>query len=201
MENLESYPFGTFLSDIAKKTPAPGGGAVAPAVGAIAAALAEMVVAYSLGKASLAEHQETLTGAAERLGRARSLLLKLAEEDAAAYEWLNRLMRLPEGDPGRAEMRAAVSAAIAAPRASLAGALDLLRLLEKLVSITNRRLRTDLAIAAVLAEAAARAAAWNVRINLPLIEDARLRADLDHEASDSIREARERAGRVEAATA
>ena len=43
-----------FLDSVAAKTPAPGGGAVASAVGALSAALAGMVVSYSTGKKNLA---------------------------------------------------------------------------------------------------------------------------------------------------
>ncbi|MCA9295269.1 MAG: cyclodeaminase/cyclohydrolase family protein, partial [Phycisphaerales bacterium] len=40
-----------------------------------------------------------------------------------------------------------------------------------LVDRTNPMLASDLAIAAVLVESAARSAAWNIRINLPLLRD------------------------------
>ena len=50
--------------------------------------------------------------------------------------------------------------------------LDVLEQLQELVGRSNRMLASDLAIAAILAEAAIRAAAWNVRINLPQVSDA-----------------------------
>ncbi|MEZ6243951.1 MAG: cyclodeaminase/cyclohydrolase family protein [Phycisphaerales bacterium] len=199
---MNRQTFDDLLASIAAKTPAPGGGAVASAVGALAAALGSMVVAYSVGKKSLAEHEAPLRDAATRLENARAVLLALAGEDAAAFSLLSELQRLPEGDARRAsEEGAAREAVLQAPRAVLAASLDLLRLLESLVPITNRHLRSDLAIAAVLAEATARSAAWNVSVNLPLVPDEGRRADLERETARMIADARSRASRVEGACA
>ncbi len=200
--NLERASVGDLLDAIAAKTPIPGGGAVSSIVGALAAALGGMVVSYSVGKTSLAEHEPALRSAAERLGASRALLLGLAEEDAAAYAVVNELSRLPEGDQRRkSEMPSAARAAINAPRATAGACADLLRLLEELGPITNRGLRSDLAIAAVLADAGVRAAAWNVFINLPLAPEAGLgpAPDLWREVEGLVGQARERAGRIEAA--
>jgi formiminotetrahydrofolate cyclodeaminase len=163
---------GGFLEQLGAKTPAPGGGAAACMAGATAAALAQMVVAYSLGKKNLAEHEVHLQQASVMLSRARGLMLQLADEDAAAYALVNALQKLPEGDARReAELPAAAEAAVAVPRAALALCLDMLRLVESLCGKSNKFLRSDLAIAAVLAEAAARSAWWNVSVNLSLLGD------------------------------
>jgi len=53
----------------------------------------------------------------------------------------------------------------------MAAACDLLRHFERLASITNKHLRSDLAIAAVLADAVVRAGRWNVAINLPMLRE------------------------------
>lgn len=191
-------PFENLLAALASKTPAPGGGAAAGMLGATGAATGGMVVAYSLGRKALAEHQAFLEQAAQRLERARGLFLALADEDAAAYTVLNTLMKLPENDPVRVEgWRAAVADAMAVPRATLAAACDLLRLFEDLLGRINPHLRSDLAVAAVAAEAAARAAAWNVKINLPLL-DAADRDAVGTETEALAGDARARAGRVEA---
>jgi methenyltetrahydrofolate cyclohydrolase len=187
------------LTAVAAKSPTPGGGAVAGAVGALASALAGMVVAYSAGKKSLAEHEPALRGAQSTLANARGLFLRLAEEDAAAYGAVNELSRLPEADPRRAGLPAATEASVRVPAAMIAACVDLLRLMERLAPISNRHLASDLAIAAVLAEATARAARWNVVANAGLLPDGAERSASLADAERSVGEAAARRGRVEAA--
>jgi formiminotetrahydrofolate cyclodeaminase len=202
MTPLRSLRLDGFLDQLGSRTPAPGGGAAASIAGATGAALARMVVEYSLGKKALAEHQPALGKARESLLRLAAMFLQLADEDAEAYGLVNELSRLPETDPRRtAEFAAAAAAAVAAPRAVLAACCDLLRLLEALAPITNRHLRSDLAIAAILAEAGARAARWNIVVNLPLIGDEGGRVEIDAESRREVEDAAARRGRVEAACA
>lgn len=163
---LAAIPFGQMLDLIGAKTPAPGGGAVACAAGAMAAALARMVVAYSLGKKSLAQHQDQLQRADAQLGRAREILLELAEEDARAYTMVNELMKLkPEDERRIREWLPAIRTSTQIPLAAIAACVDLLRLMASLAPITNTMLHSDLGIAAVLADAAARSSWWNVKVN------------------------------------
>ena len=77
--------------------------------------------------------------------------------------------------------------------------LELLSLLDDLTGTTNHQLRSDLAIAALLAEAAARAAAWNVRINLPQLEDAQERDRRESSLAKRLQRAESMRARVEAA--
>jgi len=195
---LTSRTLGDFLGQLAAKTPTPGGGAVASVVGALGAALGDMVLAYSIGKKSLAEHEPRLKDAAARLVRARAVLLELAAEDEAAYGLVNELSRLPEGDARRADLSAATLAAAQVPLSCMAACTSVLGLLDELPAITNKH-QSDLAIAAILAEAAARAAAWNVLVNLPGIADAQARASLAEQCGRMVAGAIETAGRVERA--
>lgn len=165
MPDLRSLTLLELLDAVAAKQPTPGGGAVASATGALAAALAQMVVNYSVGKKNLAAHQSDLAEAVVVLERARAVLLQLADEDAAAYGAVNELSRLPESDPRRAALPEAQAACVGVPLATAAACVDLLRLFKALAPKTNRHLRSDLAIAAVLAQAAARSSRWNVLVN------------------------------------
>ena len=57
------------------------------------------------------------------------------------------------------------------PQETIDACEAMLALLASLVKTTNRLLASDLAVAAVLAGAAARAAAWNLKANLSQLAD------------------------------
>lgn len=191
-----------FLEHTAAKQPTPGGGAVAGVAGALACALAQMVVSYSVGKKSLEAHQPMLQDAQKRLTRARAMLLQLADEDAQAYGLVNELSRLPEGDARRSEhWPGAVRASVQVPLATAACAVDALELMTALAGTTNPHLRSDLGIAAVLAEATARASAWNTRINAPSLPTPAERSSALAQSDTLTQRARALAAQVETACA
>ena len=164
--SIEDMPLSGLLHAVGARQPAPGGGAVAAVSGALAAALGHMVAAYSAGKKDLAPHHDAINDLLARLDRSRRLLLELADADAAAYAHLASLERLPENDPARAGLAAAAQAAAAAPRLVVAACAGLVRTAEELAPISNHWLHSDLAITAILADAAARSAGWMVEVNL-----------------------------------
>lgn len=172
MSTLGSYRFEELLAATAAKTPTPGGGAVAGATGALACALAGMVVSYSVGKKDLAAFKERLEGAGAEFERWRGEFLALGDADAEAYGRLNALQKLSPSDPAReAELPAAIEGAMGVPARCLRLSVEVVKRCLEVAPISNRHLRSDLAIAGVLGEAAAVAALWNVRVNLPLIAD------------------------------
>lgn len=175
--SLASLRFDLLLDAIAAKSPVPGGGAVAAASGALAAALAGMVVSYSLGRKGLEAHQDHLAAVQRQLAAARRVLLDLADDDAAAFSAMTELRKAPPTTPDLdARRQEAVWAACAVPLAALAACAELLALIQSLLGATNPNLRSDLTVAADLALGAARASRWNVEVNLPSLQDAPLRA-------------------------
>lgn len=200
MSAFGEMSFSELLEAIAAKTPTPGGGAVASATGALSASLAQMVVSYSIGKKSLSQHEPYLRGAAMRLERARELLLGLAEEDAAAYGVVNELSRLPEDDPRRTkDLPEAIEASVQVPMSTVAACVDLLRQYRDLAPITNKQLRSDLAIAAVLADSAARSSRWNVVVNVGGIQDDAKKAQVQKHLAIMLNESNLMLGQVERA--
>lgn len=178
------------LRAIAAKSPTPGGGAVAAITSAMAAALGQMVVDYSRSKESLQEHRPLLEEALRTLRALQDSALRLADDDAKAFGRLSDLWGLPADDARRqAEWEGAVAGAIAAPRQIMGVSMSILRLLEQLAGKTIRTLRSDLAITALLAEAGVRAAACNVRINTPLLDDKAEAAELEAEVVGAIQRA------------
>ncbi len=178
------------LGAIAGKTPTPGGGAVAAVTSALAAALGQMVVSYSRSKESLQEYSQLHDEALDTLKQLQDSALRLADADAEAFGHLSDLWGLPADDARRqAEWEGAVAGAIAAPRQIMGVSMSILRLLEQLSGKTVRALRSDLAITALLAEAGVRAAACNVRINIPLLEDKAEAAEMEAEVVGAIQRA------------
>lgn len=157
-----SLPLRTFLTDLAAKTPTPGGGSVAAMAGLLAAAQARMVVEYTVGKPKFAAYEEKLREALRELERAEAAFAELIGEDMAAYERLAASRKAG----GPAEQQQAVATATAVPMeiAAMAGAV--LALLDGLKECVNPYLLGDLKVAAVMSLAAAQSAAVNVEVNL-----------------------------------
>jgi glutamate formiminotransferase/formiminotetrahydrofolate cyclodeaminase len=117
-------------------------------------------------------HEELHRTALETLASCRTKALALADEDQAAYQRLNTLWKLDADDEQRRrEMPDAARAAADVPARVIRTALEMLELFARLQGTLNRNLLSDLAIATVLAESAARSASWMVRVNLPLLDD------------------------------
>ena len=114
--------------------------------------------------------KDELQDALAQLQRARDAMLELAEEDAAAYALVSELSALPEDDDRRvAEYGNAIRLATNTPLATAGAGVAMLRLLSSLAPKTNPYLKSDLLIAALLADATVHAAAHNVQINVPTL--------------------------------
>src|SRR3954453_9844143 len=161
-----------FLNAAAAKQPAPGGGSVAALAGALAAAMGEMVLNYSVGKKDVAAHEPALREALTELTRARAMLLELLIEDQLAFEKLTAARKAcnnaGDKDPSFA---AALLACIRIPQTIGATGAAVLQLCERVTPIVNKYLLSDLAVCAEMAMATVRCAAYNVRVNLADLSD------------------------------
>ncbi|MCZ6611670.1 MAG: cyclodeaminase/cyclohydrolase family protein [Phycisphaerales bacterium] len=188
---MDERTVGQLLEMVAAKTSAPGGGAVAALTTALAAALGQMVGHFSAGRSDTAEHKELHQEALRTFEQLRKASIDLADADAEAFSRLSELWKLKRDDERRrADWPDAVAAAIEAPRRVMETSLGTLHLLDRLVGTTNTNLRSDLAIAALLAEAACRAAAYNVRVNLPLLQDRAQAGQFEVETANMLQRAR-----------
>jgi methenyltetrahydrofolate cyclohydrolase len=180
-------PIGDFLNAAAAKQPAPGGGSAAALAGALAAAMGEMVLNYSVGKKNLAQHEPELKAALAELTRARGLLLQLMAEDQQAYQSLTAAKKLPESSPTRQrDFDVALLASIRVPEAMGATALAILQLADSLIEKVNHYLLSDLAVCCELAMATVRCAVYNVRANLPDVTDPSDRQKIEQTAAALI---------------
>jgi formiminotetrahydrofolate cyclodeaminase len=160
---FSSQAVADFCETVAAQTSAPGGGSVAAIVTAFAASLTAMAARFAT------EEWEDAAGAVAQAEALRARVLPLADEDARAYE--NFLLARRMSDEVEAEIRDAavgdaLSRAADVPLAIAEAALDVASLAAELAERGNPNLRGDAATAAVLSEAAVRATANLVEINL-----------------------------------
>jgi formiminotetrahydrofolate cyclodeaminase len=152
-----------FCETISAETSAPGGGSVAAIVTAFAASLTAMAARFST------EQWEDAAGAVAQAEALRARVLPLADEDARAYENFLLARRMPESiDPEvrDAAVGEALSRAADVPLAIAEAAVDVSCLAAEITEHGNPNLRGDAATAALLGEAAVRATANLVEINL-----------------------------------
>jgi formiminotetrahydrofolate cyclodeaminase len=149
-------PLAELLDALAERSPAPGAGVAAALAGALAAALLEMVAAFA-----------GVETARTRAPALRAQLVEAGELDMRSYEPVLAAQRLRAGDPSR-ERRVdeALSRASEAPLAIMRAAAEVAELALEVWAQSKPALRGDAATAVLLAEAAARAAARLVEINL-----------------------------------
>lgn len=161
-----------FAEALAAKTSVPGGGGAAAYAGALAAALCSMAGNFTVGKSRYAEHEEDVQRLLAEGERARTRLLELVEEDAAAFEPLSRAYGIPKDDPARADaLEEATRAAIAPPLEMMRQAARVVELLEEMNEKGSRMLVSDVGCGAVLAAASLRAASMNVFVNTRALRD------------------------------
>jgi formiminotetrahydrofolate cyclodeaminase len=151
------------LDRIAAETPTPGSGFVAALVVAHAACLVAMSARFS------GRHWDEAGGAIAQAEALRARALPLARADADAYEAALEAMRAARAEPDGSRDDAigtALSRAAEVPLAIAEAALDVAELGALVSERGNPNLGGDAQAGVILAEAAARAAANLVAINL-----------------------------------
>lgn len=173
-----------FTDRLASSDPVPGGGSASAIAGALAASLVTMVAELSK-RPKYMEHR-ALHGVVEATGRELTdRLLQLADDDATAYATFAEALKLPKDtDEERARRTAALeaSARIASevPMRCVEACLEVILAAESLAGRCNQNASSDLTVATLLAEAAAKGAAANVRVNMPAVGDERWAAQIEY---------------------
>jgi methenyltetrahydrofolate cyclohydrolase len=175
-EAYSEWGIQAYLDKLASSSPEPGGGSVAALTGALGAGLVTMVAALTLGKEKYAAVQADMAEIEEKAEKLRADLTRFITADAEAYAQVAAAMKLPrEGDAQKKErtrvLQAALKGAAAVPLTIAEAAVEVARLSLPAAEKGNPNAVSDAGVAVLLADAAAQAAALNVKINLAWIED------------------------------
>lgn len=165
-----------FLEALGSSAPTPGGGAGSAVAGALAAALAEMVAQLTAGRPKFAALEQPMRQLIEQARQARSDLLALVAADESAYAAVSAAYKLPRAsDDQRAVREQAVQSALREamrpPLEIMRRSCDVLALADEAAASGNPSVASDAGCAALLAEAAVRAAGLNVLANVVLLRD------------------------------
>ncbi len=162
--------------ETASDSPAPGGGSISAAVGALGAALGSMVANLSAHKRGWDDRWEEFSDWAEKGKSAYNSLLLMVDEDTRAFNRVMDAFGLPKVSADQKEMRKnaiqeATLKAIEVPFQVMKLAVDALDLLEKMAEIGNPNSASDVAVGALCLKTAVSGAYLNVRINAVELSD------------------------------
>lgn len=163
-----------------------GGGSAAALAGGMAAGLAGLVARLSeSGEFGLSS--ERCRALADEADELAAHLHQGAVADADAYRGVVEAYRLPHDDPEGTRAREdavqkAMVGAATVPRDNARAARRVWDLCVELEGASNPNASSDLAVALLLVETAVIGCVYNIEINLPLIKDQDVAADLQREA-------------------
>jgi formiminotetrahydrofolate cyclodeaminase len=173
---VESPTLESFLEALGSSAPTPGGGAASALAAALAAALAEMVAQLTSGRPKFQAVDEPARAILARTRELRAALLRLMQEDEQAYAAVAAAYRLPKGSdaersPRDTAIQAALAGAMQPPLAIMEHGCEVLQLAAEIAEIGNPTVASDAGCAALLGEAAVKAAALNVLANVVALRD------------------------------
>ncbi len=183
-----------FVGSVAGPAPVPGGGSVAAHVGALGAALAQMVAGLTVGRKKYAAVDAEMRDVARDAAALVTELSTLVDRDAGSYAAVSEAYKLPretEGDQAR-RAQAITDALLGAAQVPLETAracVQVCRLAAAVAARGNTNAVSDAAVAALLAEAACKGAAYNVRINVASLDDPSRGQALSAAAADLVAQA------------
>jgi glutamate formiminotransferase/formiminotetrahydrofolate cyclodeaminase len=193
-----------FIASVASSDPVPGGGSVAAHAGALAAALAQMVAGLTIGKKKYAAVDAEMKEAALKAVSLGNTLAGLVKRDAEAYSGVSEAYKLPKEPADAAARRAdavttALLKAAEVPLETARTSVEVAQLAVLVAEKGNTNAVTDAGVAALLAQAACKGAAYNVRVNVQALDDKSKGTGLAREAQELVKRAGELADRATSA--
>ncbi|MEG2183959.1 MAG: cyclodeaminase/cyclohydrolase family protein [Cloacibacillus sp.] len=173
---FEEMTVGAFIDELASNSPAPGGGSVAALCGSLASGLTSMVGNLTIGKEKYKDNWDTMQQVFDASEKLRADFVKLMNDDTESFNVFMAAMKMPkdtdeEKAARKTAMAEATKTATEVPLLTLETCAEAAKLAFEAASFGNPNAASDAGSAALLADAAGKAASYNVRINLPGVKD------------------------------
>jgi len=172
-----------FANETASESPAPGGGSISAYVGSLGISLGAMVANLSSHKKGWDERWEEFSNWAEKAQQLKDELLKLVDEDTAAFNRIMNAFGLPKGTEEEKKARSkaiqeATKYAIEVPFRVMELCYSSMEILKAMVREGNPNSVTDAGVGALCARSAVMGAYMNVRINASGYDDKAFASDI-----------------------
>ena len=179
----------SFLDMLASKSPTPGGGSTAALVGAMSAALLSMVGNLTIGKEKYQDVQEDIRRLLKKSEKLRDDFERLIDEDVDAFNQFMAIMKLPKETKEQMEDRnkkiqTALIEAANVPVEIARRSRDVLFICKEISEKGNKNVISDAGVGAILADATLESAILNVKINLTMIKEKKIKIQLDNEIKE-----------------
>jgi formiminotetrahydrofolate cyclodeaminase len=163
-----------FLNQLASSEPTPGGGGAAAVMGAMGAGLLSMVARLTIGKQGYEGSNQEMETQLRDTEALRYQFYGLVDRDAQAFGRLMAAYRLPRESFAQTEARTsaiqlALEEATRVPLICAEACASGIRLAVQSASMGNRNVITDTGAGVLAFQAALRASALNIMINVPHI--------------------------------
>ena len=184
-----------FADETARESPAPGGGSVSAYMGAMGAALGTMVANLSSHKPGWDERWEEFSQWAEKGMAIEQELLRLVNEDTAAFNKIMAAFGMPKATEEDKRLRSqaiqeATRFAAEVPLQTMRASMKVFALCRAMAEQGNPNSVSDAGVGALAARAAVMGAGLNVKINATSLKDKALAERLAEEAETLVRQAK-----------
>ncbi len=200
--NLVNMKLNDFMDELSSDSPAPGGGSVAGVCAALSGSLSAMVANLTVNKKGYEKVQDVVKPIAEEGQDIKTEALYVIDRDTDAFNVMMDANRLPKKTDEETAIReqaieAATQNAIQVPLETMKIALKAVKLAQRVSGVGNENALSDAGVAAITANAAAKAAYLNVMINMAGITDQMFKAKTIDEAKQILNETNQIALAVE----
>lgn len=180
---LKDQKIKNFLDQLASQSATPGGGSVAALTGAMGAALLSMVGNLTIGKEKYQDVEGKIKELLKKSENLRARFEELMEKDVEVFNELMVIMKLPriteeEKEYRNGKMQTSLKEAAQVPLAVAEKSKELIDICQEIAGIGSRNAISDAGVGVLLAEAAFDSAIINVKINLNLIKDEKIKKEL-----------------------